>query len=193
MEGLFKIDKIDGKGLGWIALREIKASTLIYKEKPQFVTPSDSDSNVSASDLMMSFYAMTENDQKEFLELHNRYLDLNSLDDFDKKWYFDCKNAIEGIEGVPYSEKNLALKVICIQSTNGFLGRFKAQGGVGIKISRINHSCCPNSQHYEEGDEMEIRAMTKILKGQEITISYLEPMKNFKKRQELCLKLGFVC
>ena len=99
MEGLFKIVKIDGKGLGWIALHEIKASTLIYKEKPQFVTPSDSDSSVSASDLMMSFYAMTENDQKEFLELHNRYLDLNSLDDFDKKWYFDCKNTIEGIEG----------------------------------------------------------------------------------------------
>ena len=193
MEGLFKIDKIDGKGLGWIALREIKASTLIYKEKPQFVTPSDSDSSVSASDLMMSFYAMTENDQKEFLELHNGYLDLNSLDDFDKKWYFDCKNTFEGIEGVPSSEKNLALKVMCIQSTNGFKGRFKAEGGVGIKISRINHSCCPNSQHFEEGDEMEIRAMTKILKGQEITISYLEPMKNFKERQEFCLKQGFVC
>ena len=37
MEDLFKIDKIDGKGFGWIALRDIKAGTLIYNEKPQFV------------------------------------------------------------------------------------------------------------------------------------------------------------
>ena len=38
MDGrLFKIDRIDGKGLGWIALRDIKAGTLIYEEKPQFV------------------------------------------------------------------------------------------------------------------------------------------------------------
>ena len=37
MEDLFKIDKIDGKGLGWIALQDIKAGTLICKEKPQFV------------------------------------------------------------------------------------------------------------------------------------------------------------
>ena len=206
MEGLFKIDKIDGKGLGWIALREIKASTLIYKEKLQFVIPSDSDSNVSASDLMMSFYAMTENDQKEFLELHNGYLDLDSLDDFDKKWYFDCKNAIEGIEGVPYSEKNLALKVMCIQSTNGYLDRFKAKGGVGIKISRINHSCCPNSLRYKDEDEMVIIATSKILEGQEITVSYMQgymemnpmskegfAMRNFKERQEFCHSFGFVC
>ena len=33
MEDLFKIDKIDGKGLGWIALQDIKAGTLIWKEK----------------------------------------------------------------------------------------------------------------------------------------------------------------
>merc|ERR1712018_786549 len=44
---------------------------------------------------MKCFYAMTENDQKEFLELHNKYLDLNSLPNSEKKWYFDCKNMAE--------------------------------------------------------------------------------------------------
>ena len=84
MDGLFKIDKIDGKGYGWIALRDIKAGTLIYKEKKQFVVDSD---QLSILDMMMSFYAMTENDQKEFLELHNLFLDLNSLPDKRKKCY----------------------------------------------------------------------------------------------------------
>ena len=41
MEDLFKIDKIDGKGLGWIALQDIKAGTLIYEEKPQFTVCDD--------------------------------------------------------------------------------------------------------------------------------------------------------
>ena len=36
MESLYKIDKIEGKGLGWIALHT-KCGTLICKEKPQFV------------------------------------------------------------------------------------------------------------------------------------------------------------
>ena len=38
MEDLFKIDKIDGKGFGWIALQDIKGGTLIYEEKPQFIS-----------------------------------------------------------------------------------------------------------------------------------------------------------
>ena len=192
MEDLFKIDKIDGKGYGWIALQDIKPGRLIYKEKQQFVV--DSETRVKVHDLMRSFYAMTENDQKEFLELHNKYMDLNSLPDSEKKLYFDCKKYIatlwENITSAPYFDSNLVLKIFCIHITNGF----KGSSGVGIKTSRINHSCCPNSEpeNWSEG-EMAIRATSKILEGQEITISYLEPMKNFKERQESCHKHDFVC
>ena len=93
MAGLFKIDKIDGKGLGWIALRDIKPGTLIYEEKHQFVTKRNPLNLVGVSDLMNSFYAMSENDQKEFLELSNAFLDPNSLPDENKKLYFYWKNA----------------------------------------------------------------------------------------------------
>ena len=91
MESLFKIDKIDGKGLGWIALQDIKAGTLIYEEKPQFTVCDDT----NLLDLMNSFYAMSENDQKEFLELHNRYLDLKSLPDWSHQLYLDWKKNAE--------------------------------------------------------------------------------------------------
>ena len=37
MEGLYKVDNIEGKGCGWIALQDIKVGTLICKEKPQFI------------------------------------------------------------------------------------------------------------------------------------------------------------
>jgi len=85
-------------------------------------------------------------------------------------------------------DSNLMLKIFCISSTNGF-----KESGVAIKVSRINHSCCPNSQRSSNGGEMEIRATSKILEGQEITICYLDPLKNFKERQEFCHKFGFVC
>ena len=138
MEGLFKIDKINGKGYGWIALQDIKAGTVIYQEKNQIVLGSKTEDHLL--DMMTSFYAMTENDQKQFLELHNKYLDLNSLPDSKKKWYFDTKKKLAlALQKMSFNF-NLVLKIFCITDTNAF------KGGVGIKVSRINHSCCPNSQ-----------------------------------------------
>ena len=53
MESLYKIDKIDGKGMGWIALQDIKCGTLIWKEKPQFIPI-----NENANGLMECFFSM---------------------------------------------------------------------------------------------------------------------------------------
>ena len=46
MDDLFKIDKIDGKGLGWIALQDIKAGTVIYQEKNQIVLGSKTEDHL---------------------------------------------------------------------------------------------------------------------------------------------------
>ena len=62
MESLYKIDKIVGKGMGWIALRDIKCGTLIWKEKPQF-----NPINENARGLMECFFSMNSNDQKDWL------------------------------------------------------------------------------------------------------------------------------
>ena len=48
MEGLFKIDKINGKGYGWIALQDIKAGTVIYQEKNQIVLGSKTEDHFNA-------------------------------------------------------------------------------------------------------------------------------------------------
>ena len=58
----------------------------------------------------------------------------------------------------------------------------------------MNHSCIPNAERIEnDADELEVRATSNILEGQEITITYIDPMKNFKERREFCHKYGFVC
>ena len=190
MEGLYKVDNIEGKGFGWIALQDIKVGTLICKEKPQFIPQKVPKIFSELPVLMDTFLSMNETDQKEFLNLSNSFLDLNSLNDEMKEYYFDVEKFVKN-QSLSDSDKKLMLKIICIHQTNSFGG--VAGRGVGIKVSRINHSCCPNCENIFNEGEIEITANENISAGQEITISYVNDFKKFKERQENCHKLGFVC
>ena len=194
MEKLYKVDKIVGKGFGWIALKNIKVGTMICKEKPQFFPekiPKELDPpSIHFSNLMNTFFAMSKENQKELLELSNAYSDPNFLNDEAKKLYFGWKN---DTENQTQFDSHLLLKIICICQTNRFGDGF---GEICIKISRINHSCCSNSDYFtnDEG-EMEIRATSKILEGQEITINYAgtNDMRKLKERRHGFQIYGFVC
>ena len=147
VENLYKVVKIDGKGLGCVALKDIEIGTLILKEKPQCVgdilkplPPNLPEfwirKNLPFDDtwwnsVIRSFEQMKKSDQDEYLKLHNAF------------------------NGQGLSD------VIGIYKTNAM------DRGVGIKISRFNHSCCPNSAaswNAEDGTG-EIRAWSKILAG----------------------------
>ena len=166
MEGLFKIDKIDGRGLGWIALQDIKGGTLIYKGKFQFAPknlPFHGGGYLGGgvplpqleASLMDAFFAMSKNDQEEFLQLRNAFLDLSLLSNDKKQWFFDMKRQIQCQNRF---DKDLLLKIICIHQTNGFAF------GLEFKSKKINHSCRSNSAIYvnEMMSEVEIRATSKI-------------------------------
>ena len=166
MGDLFKIDKIDGRGVGWIALQDIKVGTLIYKEKFQFAPknlPKYGGGFLGGgvplpqleASLMEAFFAMSKNDQEEFLQLRNAFLDLSLLSNDKKKWFFDIKQQIQSQNRF---DGDLLLKIICIHQTNGFAF------GLEFKSKKINHSCCSNSAIYvnEMMNEVEIRATTKI-------------------------------
>ena len=194
MDGLYKVDQIAGKGFGLIALREIKPGTIIFKEKPQFV-PKDYaplEAQRLSKSLMNAFSAMCQKDQEEFLELPNKYLDPKFIHDEKPEWYFTWKDYAESLK---HFDGKLLLKIICIHSTNSSENDYASP--VGIRVSRINHSCCPNSHlGRNEDGEIEIVANSKILEGQEISISFLgynEFMKNVKERQKYFLWNGFIC
>ena len=119
MESLYKIDKIDGKGMGWIALQDIKSGTLICKEKPQFVRQ-DFAKNFGRNwtEMMIDFAGfrkMSKNDQDEFLNLSNAFSDPDSISEEMKKRYFYWKNKaeIECDSNIcsPKIDANLMLKI----------------------------------------------------------------------------------
>merc|ERR1712001_815321 len=146
--------------------------------------------SIHFSNVMNTFFAMSNENQKEFLELRKAYSDPNSLNDEAKKLYFGWKTDTENRNQF---DVKLLLKIICICQTNRFGDGF---GEICIKISRINHSCCSNSDYFtnDEG-EMEIRATSKILEGQEITINYAgtNDMRKLKERRHGFQIYGFVC
>ena len=191
MESLFKIIAIEGKGVGWVALHDIKIGTLILKEKCQLEPKIQND----LWSLIESFFSMTKFDQEDFLRLSNPFKDLPDLIKSRKEGYgnwmaFANHYSIQK----PEVDRELVLKIICIFESNKFV-----DSSVAIKSSRINHSCCSNAFCYKRNDSMEVRATHKIKKGQEITMSYDGDkwqctMQNRKKRQEFIrAEYGFTC
>jgi len=233
MADLFEVKKVEGKGLGCFAIKDIKRGTLILKEAPQIEQQPvklDTDNEAietfsvdenggfistnpfSIMNIMISFNAMNKKDQMEYLKLYNKSgnnqplpVDLRIRNNFihfmkliNKAKKSDhvklLKQAVEdrpgGVKATDFVMKNLEkladflrknndpaekiFKVFEIFESNNFNGEIR------IKTSRFNHSCRPNAAVLNPA---EVRAMTKINAGEEITISY-DPRLSYLKRQE---------
>ena len=202
MKVLYKVVKIEGKGQGCIALVNIKKETLILQEKPQCVVPTygknpDSGSTVYyVTDVIEAFGRMTKIEKKEYLKLYNNY-----TDSVPYEWTLTYNNVSQSrMENTTEFVKEFILEnsyqefcdVIGIYFTNFF-----DSCGLGIQASRFNHSCCSNADAFwnEKNSTREIRAMSKIKKGEEIFINYFgDSMGDLKSRQMLLSsKYGFTC
>ena len=202
MKVLYKVVKIEGKGRGCIALVNIKKETLILQEKPQCVVPTygknpDTGSTVyHVTDVIEAFGRMTKIEKKEYLKLYNNY-----TDSVPHEWTLTYNNVLQSrmenttgfVEGfiLEHSYQEFC-DVIGIYFTNYFEG-----SGLGIQASRFNHSCCSNADAFwnRKNSTREIRAMSKIKKGEEIFINYFgDSMGDLKSRQILLSsKYGFTC
>ena len=185
MDNLFEVVKIEGKGLGCIALKDIKLGTLILEEKPQicassapFAIPNGPTKPITLQNLMESFQKMSLANQKEFLTLHNK----NIFKKFtDEEW-----KILQTSTTMSHEETNKWKEILEIYETNTF------GMGVGIQSSRFNHSCVSNAEFDENKitEAIEIRAVSNIKAGDEITIKYAgqNDMKKLNTRRENFLK-----
>ena len=61
-------------------------------------------------------------------------------------------------------------------------------------LCHLNHSCSPNTYIVMDGPQMQLRALNDIKKGEELYISYIDPMMPFIKRQtQLQSRWFFTC
>ena len=81
MSSLYKVTKIEGKGLGCVAISDIKKGSLILSEKLQLwvKTEEKEGSSMWIKSLLKSFYQMSKADQHEYMKLHNKFSDIKYL------------------------------------------------------------------------------------------------------------------
>ena len=182
---------------GCIALKDIKKGTLIVSDHTNcFADGNDEcletdykgevlEAQNFVKRILSSFFEMSENDQAQYLKLPNKFEDTKSFPQAAIQLkYFESliKRSDED-----FNEKKL--KVIAIFATNNFsypvesygeshapgiigLIASKWQYGVIIKVSQFHHSCRPNTVTESYLEMFEVRAITKIKAGQEISLSH---------------------
>ena len=144
VENLYEVVKIDGKGLGCVALKDIKIGTLIVKETPQCVANEELYSKELYAQYLASqlesFFAMSKENQAQFLTLSNSFTNPDSLSDNLK----DCHEKINQFAEIYYPrivkileinrriDTKLFNDILCLYKTNAF--------GVGVALcSRREH------------------------------------------------------
>jgi len=199
MSSLYKVTEIEGKGLGCVAISDIKKGSLILMENPKLCVERPEEISMWIQRLLKSFYGMSKADQLEYMTLHNSFNDFQNFQNSE-----DIQNCKEDrdrkIEAVKIeigkieqdSEKaEEILKIYGICSTNSF------QGSVYLKVSRFNHSCQPNAMLKDVDGQVQLRAIGKIKAGKEINWNYLGEFIGFRNRkyrsQNLLKSWGFLC
>ena len=187
MSSLYKVTEIEGKGLGCVAISDIKKGSLILMEKPQLCVETEERewSSMWIKSLLEYFYEMIKADQLEYMTLDNNFKKVIA------KEIEVVKFEIAKIEQDPEKAEEI-LKILGIYSTNIF------QGGVCLKGSRFNHSCQPNAAFTKINGQLQFRAIGKIKAGKEITLTYFDNyfagFRNRKYRQQNLLKgWSFLC
>ena len=173
-ENLYKEERLPGKGVGCIARVKIKKGDLVLREAPQLLHPvlsgnPTSEENVKQyRDCVFAFMEMSEEDQKRYMELFDKFEASKAWPSSMQKKYLDWQNILRE-RPIPNISQEDALKAMAIVETNGF------HNGVCLKMSRFNHSCQPNAQYFwnEDTDTRDMRALRKIKQGEEITVSYI--------------------
>ena len=195
MSSLYKVTEIKGKGLGCIAIMDIKKGSLILDEKPQICADIEDGRGSSKwiKSVLKSFYEISKADQDEYMTLHNKF---NNFQDYQNSEDFqNCKEIVDksleclkleigAIEHDPQKTKEI-LKICNIYLSNSFATSDGVDIGVRIKTSRFNHSCQPNAVTVQMINGLhQLRAISNIKSGQEININYINgPFCGFRNRK----------
>jgi len=195
MSSVYKVTEIEGKGLGCVAIADIKKGSLILDEYSQMRFDQGEEIEWSfkwIKSLLKSFNQMSKTDQLEYMKLHSKFKNIqnfenlfpstlfqNSCKEFIDKNLDNLKLEIGKIEQNTEKAKEI-FKICCIYSSNSF-----ADGSLRIKSSRFNHSCQANAALIENDGQHQVRAIGNIKAGKEININYIDdPFVGFRCRKD---------
>lgn len=155
---LYTIQDVPGKGKGLIASKKISKGSRILEEEPII-----SLSNVGFSmkqlqrDLEQQVSSLSKHQREDFLSLHNIHPYRDDAEQYVGSWRTNC---------LPTENDG---------------------GAIFLEACRINHACDNNAQKSwnENIKRYTVHAMKDIGMGEEITITYLYPLKIRATRQNV--------
>eukprot|EP00088_Acartia_fossae_P006428 TRINITY_DN12959_c0_g1_i2.p1 TRINITY_DN12959_c0_g1~~TRINITY_DN12959_c0_g1_i2.p1 ORF type:complete len:351 (+),score=48.42 TRINITY_DN12959_c0_g1_i2:35-1087(+) len=166
----FKIQEVQGKGFGMLAIRDIKQGELILMEEPTLVI-SKTESKRNAKELMKQYEGLDETKKASIMSLHD-----------------DCPTGPED------------QKLRRIFENNGIDVNSQQAAALYLSIPRINHSCAANVVWgYCEKKPLakEVRALRPIRKGEELLANYIDSWEAsflpHTERQKRLRKWKFDC
>ncbi|KAJ6491765.1 hypothetical protein C8R47DRAFT_1121704 [Mycena vitilis] len=186
----FKLDKVPGKGMGLFATRALPAGELILSERPLFLSPVGFEVLArpnfnfaqytqrllmeSEKSVAMSVDRMRPESKAAFMALANSHLEDGSG---------PCLGIVRtnglGVSGLRPGVKGLRSKY----------------GAIPQYISRLNHSCSPNtSPRFDKGSlSYRLWAVRDIAEGEELTFQYTDVICAAEARQKDLKPYAFTC
>ncbi|KAJ8503560.1 hypothetical protein ONZ45_g10754 [Pleurotus djamor] len=174
--GGFEIKPTKDKGLGMFATRDYDFGDMILAERPLILCPMPPQGSRDTEYIFAeALDRMSEANFDTFMSLHN------------------CHTDEAGEEG--------DLPLFGVLRTNAYYIRFE-KGKTRLryisvygKISRINHSCSPNTSQDWDALSLsrQIYALRPIKKGEEITSSYMRLDTAYAERQRTMNAYGIIC
>ncbi|KAI1660272.1 hypothetical protein F4813DRAFT_387134 [Daldinia decipiens] len=168
VDSIYALQDLPGKGKGLVAREKISKGTRILSEEAVVTLSASVGSERLRTSICQQVEALSENQRRDFLSMHNIH---------------------------PY--RNTAEQYLGIFRTNSLpVEAVGDKGAIFLEACRINHACDNNAQkNWNENIKRHtVHALKDINKGEEITITYLGPLKNRKTRQKaLQEKFHFTC
>ena len=194
--GPVEIRHYSGRGRGVTATENISPGQLIIVSKALAIVYPDKE-HLTSSKLV--------NDVKKLGALREAVVDLLNSNTESSKLVYQLHAGPElGVlapEKAPLSEPSVIdmkrIERIC--SLNGFESHYGAESngssyGLWFAPSFLNHDCFDSNAHWSVFQNyMFIRATKKILKNDEVLISYVDPNQSFAVRRKFYLKHEFQC
>ncbi|PMD33565.1 SET domain-containing protein [Hyaloscypha variabilis F] len=165
---MYALQDIPGRGTSLVAIEKISKGTRILSEEALITISGPAGSERVRKSICQQVEALGESQRRAFLSLHNIH---------------PYKNDAEQYLGIV---RTVSLPAEAVGD----------QAAIFLEACRINHACDNNAQKNwnERIKRHTVHAMRDINKGEEITITYLSPLKSRKARQSILQeRFGFTC
>uniref|UniRef100_A0A914Q7I5 SET domain-containing protein n=1 Tax=Panagrolaimus davidi TaxID=227884 RepID=A0A914Q7I5_9BILA len=186
-KGPIEIADIPGKGRGIIATKDIKEGTLLVVSKPF--------ASGYKKDLPEEFIPFLPNDLPQRIAQFTETIKnlQNNPEQANEVYKLYAGDNVAKYEDIPFGVIDAQrIQQICFHNPFGIVDE-SADAHSFILPSYFNHSCLANAVQSFYGGVIVIHASEDIKKGDEIFITYINPLNGYLERKTEIMARNFVC